>query len=418
MHTYDDKNDLLLGGLSAQYLADEYGTPTYVYCIDTMLANYQRYVDALSVLDDVQVFFAMKSNDNMAILQQLVKAGAGLDVVSHGEYERALRSGVSPDKIVYSGVGKTKEAIAYALEHGVLELNVESRPELHLIGEVARKLGVVADIALRVNPDVDAKTHAKISTGSKENKFGIDIDLALDVYKEAQIRGNVNPVSVAVHIGSQLTQLQPYRDAYERVRELVLELKSAGIKLHRIDLGGGIGIAYNGDETLIDYNDYAQMIQDTLGDLDVSFMVEPGRSISANGGVLLTQVEYIKQGVAKNFVVVDSAMNDLLRPSLYGGYHHFIPAKKSENTQQVDIVGPVCETGDTFATDVQCANLRRGDLGVFLNCGAYGSVMAGTYNTRPLVAEVLIVNGKDHLIRKRQTLDELISRDIMPNSMG
>ena len=415
MHTYTDKNDLLLGGISAQSLAEKYGTPTYVYCMDTLLTNYQRYVDALSILPDAQVFFAMKSNDNMAILQNLVQAGAGLDVVSHGEYERALRSGVATDKIVYSGVGKTKTAIAYALVHGVLELNVESIPELHLINEVAQELGVVADIALRVNPDVDAKTHAKISTGSKEDKFGIDIDLALDVYQTAQGMQHVNPVSVAVHIGSQLTQLQPYRDAYTRVRELVLALKSTGIDLHRIDLGGGIGIAYQGDETLIDYKDYAQMVLDTLGDLGVSFMVEPGRSISANGGVLLTQVEYVKEGIAKNFVVVDSAMNDLLRPSLYGGYHHFIPAIKGGKAQTVDIVGPVCETGDTFATHVQCPAMERGDLGVFLNCGAYGSVMAGTYNTRPLIAEVLIVGGKDHLIRKRQTLDELISRDIIPN---
>ena len=416
MHTYNDSNDLLLGGLSAQALAEKYGTPTYVYCMDTMIANYQRYVDALAILPDAQVFFAMKSNDNMAILQHLVHAGAGLDVVSHGEYERALRSGVSPHKIVYSGVGKTKTAIAYALVHGVLELNVESIPELHLINDVAGELGVVANIALRVNPDVDAKTHAKISTGSKENKFGIDIDLALDVYKTAQSMANVNPVSVAVHIGSQLTQLQPYRDAYTRVRTLVLDLKSAGIDLHRIDLGGGIGIAYQNDEKLIDYDDYAQMVLDTLGDLGVSFMVEPGRSISANGGVLLTQVEYIKQGVAKNFVVVDSAMNDLLRPSLYDGYHHFIPVHKGGKEKTVDIVGPVCETGDTFATDVKLTDMQRGDLGVFLNCGAYGSVMAGTYNTRPLLAEVLIVNGKDHLIRKRQTLDELISRDIMPDA--
>ena len=414
MHTYNYSNDLLLGGISAQSLAEKYGTPTYVYCMDTMLHNYQRYVDALSILPDAQVFFAMKSNDNMAILQHLVQAGAGLDVVSHGEYERALRSGVAPEKIVYSGVGKTKTAIAYALVHGVLELNVESIPELHLINQVAEELDVVADIALRVNPDVDAKTHAKISTGSKENKFGIDIDLALDVYKTAQAMKHINPVSVAVHIGSQLTRLQPYRDAYRRVRALVLELKSIGIDLHRIDLGGGIGIAYHNDETLIDYNDYAQMVQDTLGDLGVSFMVEPGRSISANGGVLLTQVEYIKEGVAKNFIVVDSAMNDLLRPSLYDGYHHFIPAKGEGFDTTVDIVGPVCETGDTFATDVQCPTMQRGDLGVFLNCGAYGSVMAGTYNTRPLLAEVLIGDGKDHLIRQRQTLDELINRDIMP----
>ena len=417
MHSYNTHGQLTTGGIPLKSIAETYGTPTYVYCANTMINNYQRYADALSILDDAQVFFAMKSNDNMAILKLLVQAGAGLDVVSHGEYVRALKTGINPNKIVYSGVGKTEDAITYALTHGVLELNVESIPELHLINAVAEKLNVVADIAIRVNPDVDAKTHAKIATGSKENKFGIDIDLVGDVYQTAHDMSHVNPVSVAVHIGSQLTQIDPYAKAYQRVRQLVLDLKQKGITLHRVDLGGGIGIAYDADQTLIDLNDYAQMVQETFGDLGVSIMLEPGRSISANGGVLLSTVEYVKHGQAKNFVVMDSAMNDLMRPALYEGYHHMIPVQQSDTMQTVDIVGPVCETGDTFAKNVPAPDYQRGDLAVFLNSGAYGSVMAGTYNTRPLVAEVMIYNGTVHEIRKRQTLEDLIARDIVPDTL-
>lgn len=414
MHTYNTAGQMTVGGITLESIAQTYGTPTYVYCASTMLSNYQRYVNALSILSDARVFFAVKSNDNMAVLKLLAQAGAGFDVVSHGEYMRALQV-APPHKIVYSGVGKTEQDIAYALAHGVLELNVESIPELHLINSVAEKQGVVVDIALRVNPDVDAKTHAKIATGAKENKFGIDIDLVGEVYAMAHAMAHVNPVCVAMHIGSQLTQLPPFAKACQRVRQLILSLKDKGIRLQKVDLGGGIGIAYHKGEPLVDLNDYATMVHNTFGDLGVSVMVEPGRSISGNGGLLLSTVEYVKYGQAKNFVVMDSAMNDLMRPALYDGYHHMAPVRQSPNTQTVDIVGPVCETGDTFAKDVPAPDYQRGDLAAFLNSGAYGSVMASTYNTRPLVAEVMVYHGKVYEIRKRQTLDDLIGRDSIPD---
>lgn len=417
MYTYTADGIMTIQGVSVESIAQTYGTPTYIYCADTLVANYKRYEQALAILPNASVFFAVKSNDNLAVLKLLANAGAGADVVSHGEYVRATTAGIPPHKIVYSGVGKTIHAITHALKTGVHQINVESIPELHLINDIAGELGVVANIAIRVNPDVDSQTHAKISTGGKEDKFGIDITLAPDVYQTAYDLPHINAVSVAVHIGSQLTQIAPYATAYKRVRDLVQTLNQQGIALQRVDLGGGVGIAYHGDETLIDLNEYAQMVADTFGDLGVDIMVEPGRSISANAGVLLSAVEYIKHGQAKTFVIMDSAMNDLMRPTLYDGYHHMIPVQQRDNTQTADIVGPVCETGDTFAKNVLTPDYKRGDLAVFLNAGAYGSVMANTYNTRPLVAEILIQNGTATEIRKRQTLDELMGRDMIPPAL-
>lgn len=393
-------------------IAAEVGTPTYVYSSATLERHYRVLEDALSGLD-AKIYYAVKANSNLAVLRTLGALGAGADVVSEGEMRRALAAGIPAGQIVFSGVGKTKNELDFALRSGVHEINVESVNELHLLNDVAGKLGVTADIAIRVNPDVDAKTHEKISTGKKENKFGIDIEKAHDVFALAASLPHLNPVTVASHIGSQLTDLEPFRAAYQKLAETALSLRKAGIGIQRIDLGGGLGVPYNGEEPPEPAR-YGDLVRSIFQDLDFQLLFEPGRMISANAGVLLSQVIFEKHGEDRRFVILDSAMNDLIRPALYDGHHRLLPITEPASgalETPADVVGPVCESGDTFAKDRPLPPLQDGDLVAFMTAGAYGAVMASSYNTRLLPAEVLVQGDQFAVVRRRQTYEELIGAD-------
>ncbi|HYD19085.1 MAG TPA: diaminopimelate decarboxylase [Patescibacteria group bacterium] len=395
-------------------VAEKFGTPLYCYSAGQIAENYDAYRRALkSVTDDFTICYAAKANSNLAVLKLLQSKGAGADIVSGGELKRALAAGISPKKIVYSGVGKSDAELAFAIRTGIMQINVESEPELEAISRIAKKLKKTADVSIRVNPNVDAKTHAKITTGKKENKFGIDIDLAPPLYKRALKLPNIRAIGVAVHIGSQLTSLAPYKRAYERVAELVIALRKQGNDIRRVDLGGGIGITYR-DETPIDLYLYALMVRDVILPLNVHIVVEPGRFIVGDAGVLLSRVVSIKQGHDKKFLILDAAMNDLMRPSLYDAYHAVKPLKKGGRPTLYDIVGPVCETGDTFHIDETLPQVNTGDLVAIMTAGAYGAVMSSNYNTRPLAGEAIVQGKKFGLARKPQTAEDLVKNDLVP----
>lgn len=399
-------------------IAEHVGTPAYVYSTATLERHYSVFAGAFAGMR-ASVFYAVKANSNVAVIKTLADLGAGADVVSEGELRRALAAGIPPSKIVFSGVGKTREELAYALDVGILEVNVESENELDLLNSVAAEKGTTAEIAIRVNPDVDAKTHAKISTGKKENKFGIDIDKAVAVFQRAKSLSNIDPVTVASHIGSQLTELEPYRAAFTRLVDLVGELRAAGIDIRRLDLGGGLGIPYNGEEPPLP-DAYAALVKDVVGPLDVDLLFEPGRMITGNAGILLSKVLFEKIGEARRFVILDAAMNDLIRPALYDGHHGLKPVKERPADVEMtpaDIVGPVCESGDTFAKDRSLPRFVDGELVAFTSAGAYGAVMASTYNTRPLVPEVLVKGDQFAVIRPRQTYEEILGSERMPDWM-
>ncbi|PTE15263.1 diaminopimelate decarboxylase [Pseudogemmobacter blasticus] len=404
-------------GVAIPEIAAQVGTPFYVYSTATLTRHYRLFTEALSPLPHL-VCFAIKSLSNVAVLKTLGDLGAGMDVVSIGEYLRARAAGVPGERIVFSGVGKTRAEIRAALEGGIRQFNVESEPELRAISDIATALGVQAPIALRVNPDVDAKTHAKIATGKSENKFGIPIAKARAVYAEAAALPGLRVVGVDVHIGSQLTDLAPFEAAFLKVRELTLQLREDGHQITRLDLGGGLGIPYTGSNDAPPLPvEYGAMIQRTLGDLGCEIEIEPGRLISGNSGLLVAQVVYVKSGEGRDFLILDAAMNDLARPSMYDAHHDIVPVVESapgDPTQPFDVVGPVCETGDTFARGREMPLLAEGDLVAFRSAGAYGAVMASEYNSRPLIPEVL-VNG-DHfaVIRERPTFDEILARDKLP----
>lgn len=419
MHYFDYKDGVMHAeGVSLETLAAEVGTPFYVYSTATLIRHYRVFADAFADLGmDALVCFAVKSNSNLSVIRTLAAQGAGADVVSEGELRRALAAGVPPEKIVFSGVGKTADELAFALEQGIHEINVESIPELEMLSDVATRLGKVAQVAIRVNPDVDAKTHAKISTGKKENKFGIDLVFAGQVYSKAASLPGIKPVSIAMHIGSQLTDLEPFRAAFTRMAELVGTLKGQGIEIERLDLGGGLGVPYEsaGGELPLPL-DYAKVVHETLGHLNLPVMLEPGRLIVGNAGLLVSKVVLEKYGETRRFVILDAAMNDLIRPAMYDGYHEVIPVKQPTSDAPytaADVVGPVCETGDTFARDRQLPPLNSGDLVAFGTAGAYGAVMASTYNTRLLVPEVLVNGDRYAVIRPRQTYEELLGLDRM-----
>ena len=404
-------------GVALPEIAAQVGTPFYVYSTATLTRHYRLFTEALSPLPHL-VCFAIKSLSNVAVLKTLGDLGAGMDVVSIGEYLRARAAGVPGERIVFSGVGKTRAEIRAALEGGIRQFNVESEPELRAISDIATALGVQAPIALRVNPDVDAKTHAKIATGKSENKFGIPIAKARAVYAEAAALPGLRVVGVDVHIGSQLTDLAPFEAAFLKVRELTLHLREDGHQITRLDLGGGLGIPYtrSNDAPPLPV-EYGAMIQRTLGDLGCEIEIEPGRLISGNSGLLVAQVVYVKNGEGRDFLILDAAMNDLARPSMYDAHHDIVPVVEpapGDPTQPFDVVGPVCETGDTFARGREMPLLAEGDLVAFRSAGAYGAVMASEYNSRPLIPEVL-VNG-DHfaVIRERPTFDEILARDKLP----
>ncbi|WP_342238963.1 diaminopimelate decarboxylase [Inquilinus sp. OTU3971] len=396
-------------------VAAQVGTPAYVYSAAALVANYRAYVDALAGLP-IAVCFAAKANSNLAVLRTLVQQGAGIDVVSTGEMKRALAAGCPADRVVFSGVGKTVEDLEAALLADIHQINVESLQELELLSQVAVRLRRDAVVAFRVNPDVDAKTHTKISTGRKGDKFGIELEDAPLAFERARALPGIRAVGIAAHIGSQLLDLSPYRDAYRRLAELVRELRAAGHVVERLDLGGGIGISYRGDPAPA-LADYARIVRETVGDLGCHLMVEPGRSICGDAGVLLSRVIFIKPGRTRNFVILDAAMNDLIRPAMYEAWHGIVPLRQPAEgaaEAEFDVVGPVCESSDTFAKARSLPPLAAGDLVAFTGAGAYGAVMASTYNTRPLVPEVLVDKDRFAIVRKRPTFEEMVAGESLP----
>ncbi|MDW4549632.1 diaminopimelate decarboxylase [Defluviimonas sp. D31] len=399
-------------------IAAAVGTPFYVYSTATLTRHYKLFEEALSPLPHL-VCFAMKSNANLAVIRTLAGLGAGMDVVSVGEYLKAKAAGVPGERIVFSGVGKTRTDMRTALEGGIRQFNVESEPELLALNEVATSLGLRAPITIRVNPDVDAKTHEKIATGKKENKFGIPISRARAVYAEAAALTGIEVVGIDVHIGSQLVDLEPFEQAYLKVAELTKLLRADGHDIRRLDLGGGLGIPYERSNAAPPLPlDYGAVIKRTVGDLGCEIEIEPGRLISGNAGLLVSEVIYVKSGEEREFLIVDAAMNDLVRPSMYGAHHDIVPVIEpapGTETKPYDIVGPVCETGDTFAKQRQLPPLKAGDLIAFRSAGAYGAAMASEYNMRPLIPEVLVNGDQFAVIRARPTYDEMINRDTLPS---
>lgn len=398
-------------------IAAAVGTPFYVYSTATLLRHFTLFDDALDGTDHL-VCYAMKAASNQAILTTLAQAGAGMDVVSEGEYRRARAAGVPGEKIVFSGVGKTADEIRTALTGGIRQFNVESEPEMEVLNAVALELGKVAPITIRVNPDVDAKTHAKIATGKSENKFGIPISRAREVYAIAADLPGLDVIGIDVHIGSQLTDLEPFRLAYQKVAELTETLRADGHDIRRLDLGGGLGIPYTRSNDAPPLpTDYGALVKETLGHLGCEIEIEPGRLIAGNAGLMVSKVIYVKSGEDRDFLILDGAMNDLIRPAMYDAHHDIVPViepRPGTDPQPYDIVGPVCESGDTFAKQRMMPPLNAGDLVAFRSAGAYGAVMASEYNSRPLIPEVLVKDDQFAVIRPRPTFDEMINRDTIP----
>ncbi|MEM6305064.1 MAG: diaminopimelate decarboxylase [Pseudomonadota bacterium] len=399
-------------------IAAEVGTPFYVYSTATLVRHYRLFDAALAGMDHL-ICYAMKANSNQAVLRTLAAEGAGMDVVSGGEYRRAKAAGVPGERIVFAGVGKTHEEIALALEGGIRQFNVESEPELLLIDAVARAMGKVAPITVRINPDVDAKTHAKIATGKSENKFGIPISRAHEVYDMAAGLAGIKVVGIDVHIGSQLTDLAPYRQAFRKVAELTQALRAKGHEITRLDLGGGLGIPYTqSNEPPPLPMDFGALVREEVGHLGCEIEIEPGRLIAGNAGLMVTEVIFVKSGEGRDFLILDGAMNDLIRPAMYEAHHDIVPVVEpaaGAEMQPMDIVGPVCESGDTFAKQRMMPPLKAGDLVAFRSAGAYGAVMSSEYNSRPLIPEVLVKGDQFAVIRPRPTFDEMINRDTIPS---
>lgn len=403
-------------GVKLADIAAKVGTPFYCYSTAQLTRNFTNFSDALGGLN-AKLYYSLKANSNQAVIKTLAALGAGADVVSVGEMYRALAAGIKASDIVFAGVGKTRDEMKAALEAGIYQFNVESPGELRALNEVALSLGLKAPVALRINPDVDAKTHAKISTGKSENKFGIDIDHAPAIYAEAAQLPGIAVKGLACHIGSQLTDIAPYAHAFQKMAELVKALRKGGLTVERVDLGGGVGITYR-DERTISFADYTTAVAENMGNLNLKLEAEPGRAIVGNAGILVSSVINVKVGVSRTFVIVDAAMNDLIRPTLYDAYHRILPVNQPADdapVTKVDVVGPICETGDLFAEQRALPPLAAGDLVAFGEAGAYGAVMSSTYNTRPLVPEVLVKGDKFEVVRGRQTYDAIISQDILPS---
>ncbi|PQO21974.1 diaminopimelate decarboxylase [Rhodobacteraceae bacterium WD3A24] len=398
-------------------IAARVGTPFYLYSTATLARHYRLFDEALAGLDHL-VCYSVKACSNQAILRILAELGAGMDVVSGGEYRRARAAGVPGGRIVFSGVGKTREEMRLALDGGIRQFNVESEPELRALSEVAVAAGATAPVTLRVNPDVDAGTHEKIATGRREDKFGVPIDRAREIYAEAASLPGLAVVGVDVHIGSQLTDLAPFEAAFAKVADLTRALRADGHAIDRLDLGGGLGIPYSRSNEVPPLPaDYGAMIGRLLGDLGCEIEIEPGRLIAGNAGVLVASTIYVKEGEGRSFLILDAAMNDLIRPAMYGAWHDIVPvpeAAPGAEPRVFDVVGPVCETGDTFARGRPLPPMGEGDLVAFRSAGAYGAVMASEYNTRPLIPEVLVDGDQFAVIRPRPTFDEIINRDTLP----
>jgi diaminopimelate decarboxylase len=416
MHHFSYRDGVLHAeDVSLKALAEEIGTPFYCYSTATLERHYNVMHEAFAGTDHL-ICYAMKANSNQAVIRTMAELGAGMDVVSEGELRRALAAGVPARKIVFSGVGKTAREMSLALREGIACFNIESEPELELLSEVARRVGQRASVSIRVNPDVDAKTHHKISTGKAEDKFGISYKRAREVYARAASLPAIDVAGIDMHIGSQITELEPFEKAFRLMAELTEELRKDGHNIRHLDLGGGLGVPYRGTNDVPPHPDeYAAMVKRTLGHLNVKFVLEPGRMIVGNAGVLVSRVIYVKDGEEKHFVIQDAAMNDLIRPTLYDAYHEIIPVDEpsSPETMMADVVGPVCESGDYLAKGRRLPKMEQGDLLATMTAGAYGAVQACSYNTRPLVAEVLVKDGKWALIRPRQSYEELIGMDRM-----
>ncbi len=398
-------------------LAQAVGTPFYCYSTATLTRHYQVFAGAFADIKAL-VCYAMKANSNQAVLKTLAELGAGADVVSGGELQRARAAGIAPDKIMFSGIGKTAAELALAVDEGILCINVESEAELELLSSIARGKGRAARVSVRVNPDIDAKTHAKIATGKAENKFGIPISRARAVYAAAAKLPGLEVTGVDMHIGSQITELEPFDDAFALLSDFVRTLRADGHAISHVDLGGGLGIPYREDNEPPPHPEaYAAMVKRATRDLDCTLIFEPGRLIVGNAGILVTRVLYLKRGESKTFVIVDAGMNDLIRPTLYEAHHDIRPVREPQPDAAriiADVVGPVCESGDFLALDRELAEPRAGDLIAVMTAGAYGAVQAGTYNTRALVPEVLVREGEWALVRPRLEVSQLIALDRLP----
>lgn len=389
-----------------EFLAKKYNTPLYVYDFNHFTIQYNKLKEAFKARKSL-ISYAVKANSNLSVIKHFASLEAGADCVSIGEVKRALMAGVPKYKIIFSGVGKRDDEIKEALELDILMINLESMAEMKRVEEIAKTLNKQARISIRVNPNIDPKTHPYISTGLHENKFGVDVDTATQMYLQAKNSANLEPVGIHFHIGSQLTELEPIKEASEVVANLVRKLQKVDIEIKFFDIGGGLGICYD-NESLIEPYDYAQAILETLKGLDVTICMEPGRYLSANGGYFITSVLYEKTNKDKRFVIVDGAMNDLIRPSLYNAYHK-IEVLSNQETSKANIVGPVCESGDFFAKGIEVPATKHGDLVIIHSAGAYGFTMSSNYNTRNRVAEVGVIDGEDRLIRKRETFEDLIA---------
>jgi diaminopimelate decarboxylase len=423
MHHFEYRGDeLYCEQVPLAKIAAEVGTPVYIYSHATLERHYKVFDSALGSHKHI-ICYSVKANSNLAVLRALVALGAGVDTVSRGEIFRALKVGVDPKKIVFSGVGKREDEIAYALDQGILAFNVESTSELHAIERVAARLGKRAPISLRVNPDVDAETHPYISTGLKKNKFGIPVAEARKTFLEARAMKHVEVVGIDCHIGSQLTKTSPFKDAIARLGELARSLVKEGVTIRYVDIGGGLGIPYN-QEDPPSPAEYGKAIEDAMAafsGLDVTLICEPGRVIVGNAGVLLTRTLYLKQGEIKNFVIVDAAMNDLIRPAFYDSYHAIWPVKKQSAPASyvADVVGPICETGDFLARDRALAQKPdEGDLLALMSAGAYGFTMSSNYNTRPRAAEVMVKGAEYAIVRKREELEDMVRNEDVPSFVG
>ena len=414
MNTFSFKNKALYAeSVAVTDLMVEYGSPLYIYSRGQIVSNWQQFDQAFGDHPHL-ICYAVKANSNLGVLNVLAKLGSGFDIVSIGELERVIAAGGQPGRCVFSGVSKTKTEIQRALELGIYCFNVESAAELDRVESVAKLMSTKAPISIRVNPDVDANTHPYIATGLKENKFGVSIDRALALYKKAEFSKHLDVFGLDYHIGSQITEVSPFIEALEKALELISQLKAEGIKMSHIDIGGGVGIAYNEEKT-INIEKYVQSVLDKVGDLEV--ILEPGRAIVGNAGIFVTQVEYLKQSGVKSFAIIDGAMNDLQRPSLYGSYHQAIAVE--DNSKGIkdtwDLVGPICETGDFLAKDRELT-LAQGDYIALMSAGAYGFVLSSNYNSRPRVAEVMVSGSNHTLVRKRETVGSLFENEFIFNN--
>ena len=397
--------------VSVNQIAEQFDTPCYVYSRATLERHWHAFNEPLKAHDHL-VCYAVKANSNIAILNLFARLGSGFDIVSVGELERVIAAGGEPGKIVFSGVGKRADEMRRALDVGIYCFNVESEAELDLLNEISAEMGKQASVSLRVNPDVDARTHPYISTGLKENKFGIEFEQAAAVYNKAHAMTNIIVKGIDCHIGSQLTEVKPFLDALDRVLVLIDELAAQGINIEHLDIGGGLGIRYN-DETPPEPSEYTQALIDRLGDRKLKLIMEPGRAIAGNAGILLTQVLFLKHQSAKNFAVIDAAMNDLIRPTLYSAWQAIVPVNPREGTtKQYDLVGPICETGDFLGKD-RDLNLQQGDLLAVRSAGAYGFTMSSNYNTRPRAAEIMVDGDQAHVIRERETVAEQFAHETL-----